>query len=194
MDEKWRAVTGAAKDALNQEVEMQEGDIWVAVGKPLKQFGGGRYRLNSEFLFFEKGVARTNAQQIRVAFITDIQLIQSISQKARKVGTLKLTATHPTGQVEYVEIEDIPDPKATRSIILETANHARNAERARNQTQFMQHSGTPASMAPPAQPQSQSAVNDDIMGKLKQLGELREAGILSDAEFEAKKQELLKRL
>jgi hypothetical protein len=41
---------------------------------------------------------------------------------------------------------------------------------------------TPASAAAPA---------DDALDKLKKLGELRDAGVLTDAEFEAKKAELL---
>jgi hypothetical protein len=35
---------------------------------------------------------------------------------------------------------------------------------------------------------------DQIMSMLKQLGELKAAGILTDAEFEAKKKELLAKL
>ena len=35
---------------------------------------------------------------------------------------------------------------------------------------------------------------DQIMGMLKQLGELKAAGVLNDAEFEAKKKELLAKL
>ena len=35
---------------------------------------------------------------------------------------------------------------------------------------------------------------EDIMGLLKQLGELKEAGILTEEEFSAKKAELLARL
>jgi len=41
-------------------------------------------------------------------------------------------------------------------------------------------------------PQGES--KDQIMGMLKQLGELKSAGILTDAEFEAKKKELLAKL
>ncbi len=43
-----------------------------------------------------------------------------------------------------------------------------------------------AAPAPPSQP--------DVMQQLKQLGELKDAGVLNDAEFEEKKAELLKRL
>jgi hypothetical protein len=45
------------------------------------------------------------------------------------------------------------------------------------------------------QPAPQAAVaQPDVMGQLKQLGELRDAGILTQSEFDAKKAELLARL
>jgi membrane protease subunit (stomatin/prohibitin family) len=43
-----------------------------------------------------------------------------------------------------------------------------------------------------AQPKAES--KDQIMAMLKQLGELKAAGVLTDAEFEAKKKELLAKL
>ena len=46
----------------------------------------------------------------------------------------------------------------------------------------------PAPAAPPAES------SDQIMAKLKQLGELKAAGVLTDVEFDAKKKELLSRL
>lgn len=50
----------------------------------------------------------------------------------------------------------------------------------------------PVQYAPPPAPSPRPA--DDVMGQLKKLGELRDAGILSDEEFAAKKAELLARL
>lgn len=51
--------------------------------------------------------------------------------------------------------------------------------------------------APSAAPSAAAGggvVQPDIIGQLKQLGELKEAGVLSTEEFEAKKAELLRRL
>lgn len=50
----------------------------------------------------------------------------------------------------------------------------------------------PAAGAPAAAPVAES--RDQIMATLKQLGELKSAGILTDAEFDAKKKELLAKL
>lgn len=45
---------------------------------------------------------------------------------------------------------------------------------------------------PPAPPQP--APPTDVMDQLRKLGELRDAGVLTEAEFEAKKADLLGRL
>jgi membrane protease subunit (stomatin/prohibitin family) len=55
----------------------------------------------------------------------------------------------------------------------------------------------PPSSAPPQNPAPASSApmtREQIMATLKELGELKTSGIISDAEFEAKKQELLARL
>jgi hypothetical protein len=44
---------------------------------------------------------------------------------------------------------------------------------------------------PPPQQQSSGGLSDAAIGQLKQLAELHEQGILTDAEFDAQKQKLL---
>ena len=48
----------------------------------------------------------------------------------------------------------------------------------------------PAPVAPGPQPSDK----EDVLGQLKSLGELRDAGVVTPEEFEAKKADLLKRL
>lgn len=47
---------------------------------------------------------------------------------------------------------------------------------------------------PAPQPEARAYVGQDVMVQLRQLGELRDAGIVSSEEFEAKKTELLGRI
>ena len=54
----------------------------------------------------------------------------------------------------------------------------------------MNQGARPAGGAAPAPTESK----DQIMGMLKQLGELKAAGVLTDSEFDAKKKELLAKL
>jgi hypothetical protein len=48
-----------------------------------------------------------------------------------------------------------------------------------------------AAQAPQSAPANPAAFSDDVYQKLKNLGELHDAGILTDAEFQAKKTQLL---
>jgi hypothetical protein len=48
-----------------------------------------------------------------------------------------------------------------------------------------------AAAAPAAAPPAAAAAGDDMIGQLKKLGELHQAGILSDEEFAAAKTKLL---
>ena len=49
----------------------------------------------------------------------------------------------------------------------------------------------PPAYAEPAQADAPAGGTDDKLAQLKQLGELRDAGVLSDAEFEAQKGKIL---
>ncbi len=80
--------------------------LWSAVGKPITQIGGGRYTLTPEYLHFESGTLRTNAQQIRTHEIHDVDAKQSMAQKARGLGTITLWADRSGGR-EEVKLEDI---------------------------------------------------------------------------------------
>lgn len=53
---------------------------------------------------------------------------------------------------------------------------------------------TPAPAPAPAAPAASAPSGDDVIAQIRKLGELRDAGLLTDAEFDAKKAELLGRL
>jgi membrane protease subunit (stomatin/prohibitin family) len=66
---------------------------------------------------------------------------------------------------------------------------------AQNMMQNMQGSvGTPGQAAPATNTPDADAERAKILNTLKQLGELKEAGVLSEEEFNTKKAELLARL
>ncbi|WP_307737913.1 PH domain-containing protein [uncultured Varibaculum sp.] len=210
-DDKKRNFMQSVSDQIFQDVNRQPDDIWAAVGKSIKGFGGGRYRLNREFLFWEKGIARTDSQQVRVAFVTDVQMHQSMVQRARGVGTVTVTVTHPSGQVEVIELENVPEPGSVKQIILQTANEARNLERMRDQTAYYQgqppamfqgmkpqaaqpqYSQQPVSAPPQEQPKQENASNDPMV-QLQKLGDLLKAGLITEEDYAAKKQEILARM
>lgn len=178
--------------------------LWHAVGKPLTGIGAGRYRLTDRYLYFEKGTLRTSAEQVPIGNVTDVDLSQSMAQKARGVGTI--TVHYQTGSgVGSVELEDIPNFREGVHAINSAAQARREELQVRANTQTFHYQGgglpphaapgyggQPAPAAAPAAPAAPSS--DEVLAQLEKLGKLRDAGIVTPAEFDAKKAELLARL
>jgi hypothetical protein len=170
--------------------------LWSAKGLTMTGIGGGTYRLTSTLLYFEKGIVSTNAQQVPVAHILDVDMRQAMMQKARGVGNV-LVHVQRTNSVELVILEDVPEPREAVAIINETARVARLREQMLHNTHHyagaMAH--PPVVMAAPVAPAAPAAPAPvDPMEQLRRLGELREAGVVTDNEFSAKKAEILARL
>lgn len=75
----------------------------------------------------------------------------------------------------------------------------RMARRAARSGGGTQEQAAPAQAAPAQEateqvPAPASSTSEDQMGKLKELGELRDQGILTDDEFDAEKKKILARL
>ena len=78
-----------------------------------------------------------------------------------------------------------------------TAVSGRVSRRQQGRWAAKEQAEAPAPEAAPAPPQYQAAAapaagsSDDKLAQLKQVGELRDAGVLTDAEFEAQKGKIL---
>jgi hypothetical protein len=94
-------------------------------------------------------------------------------------------------------MDDIPNGREAQRIINDTAHQARLAIQRNENT--MRYEGQPPQMAasaPTVQAAAPSPVSEapDPIEQLRKLGELRDAGILTDEEFAAKKADILSRL
>ena len=181
--------------------------LWQSTGRPLTGIGAGRYRLTRHYLFFEKGALRTDSQQVPISAVVDVDVRQSMSQKARGVFTVVVHIQRARG-IEIVTMDDIPDGREAQRLINETAHQARlaiqqhtNTHRYEN-THLVGHVGqvpgvqvpnVPAAL-PPGAPQQTTDADSDPIEQLRRLGELKDAGIVTEEEFTAKKAEMLKRL
>lgn len=169
------------------------GVVWSAVGQPITGIGARRYRMDATTLYFEKGVLSTNAQQVPLVHVVDVDMRQSITQKARGVGNVVLHVQRMRG-LEAVVLQDIPEPRAAVTVINRAVTAARIVEQQRANTRHyngqtpLGPASAPASVAPP--PPSAP----DPIEQLRRLGELRDAGVLTDEEFAAKKADILSRL
>ena len=76
------------------------------------------------------------------------------------------------------------------AVIAGTATHVSNNVSRRQQAKWANQEGQQqAAAAPP--PPAPAAGGDDMLDQLKQLGELKQAGVLTEAEFEAQKAKIL---
>lgn len=182
--------------------------IWRSVGRPLSGIGAGRFRLTAHYLFFEKGALRTDSQQVPISAVVDVDVRQSMTQKARGVFSV-LVHVQRTHGIEIVTMEDIPDGREAQRIINDTAHQARlaiqrnqNTHRHENthlvghvgQVPGVQIPGVPTQGLPTQPVQAIEAAAPDPIDQLRRLGELRDAGIVTEEEFAAKKAEVLGRL
>lgn len=118
---------------------------------------------------------------------------QTLTQKARGVGDVIVHIQRHTG-VEQVVLRDIQAPREAVTIINRVAHDARLASHTLANTHHYTSGFVPASAPPPSAPTHESRGADNPMEQLVKLGQLRDAGVLTQDEFAAKKAEILSRL
>ena len=173
--------------------------IWTAVGKPLTGIGAGRYKLTAEYLIFEVGTLSSRGQQIRTREIFDVDSSQTMSQKARGIGSITLWARRTSGD-EKVTLADIPNFREGVNLINRVSDEARHSHQLRERTSHstVSYGGQgpshiPVTSAPAtAAPQTASiSPGADLNAELERLANFKAQGILTDEEFTAAKRKLL---
>ncbi len=147
-----------------------------------------RYRLSNEYLYFDAGLISSKGEQIPTWSIRDVDMKQSIKQKALRVGNVVVHCQHDdyTGRAEVV-LEGIADPRDVRDLINRVASTARDSYLRKHQQSFTEFSGN---VAPPMTAALVAEAADPI-AKLKELKELLDAGVLTEEEFAAEKAKVL---
>lgn len=199
------------------------GTIWSALGKTVGNITTGRYRLDTFYLYYSRGTLRTDAQQVPVHLVVDVDVRQSITQRARDVYTVVAhTRGHGPGPLA-ITLADIPDGHGAARVITHAAHQARlNLEQRDIQIQGQRHQATNTtrqemlvqgvigqvpiqvgsnpsiSLTPGAPietaPTPQALPSQDPVSQLKELAALRDAGVLTEDEFANKKAEILNRI
>lgn len=182
---------GFAREATERVISKHDhagssGVIWSAVGKPISRMGAGRYSLTADYLVIEKGMLSTDRQQIRAHEIFDVDGRQTMAQKTRGIGTVTLHAKRSNGELESIELVDIPDFRQAVEIINSTAEEARIQLQRRANAKTLRHEGQQQSAN-----NTSSSPKDDLNGELMKLAELKSAGVLTEEEFAAAKRKLL---
>jgi hypothetical protein len=189
-----------ARSAAHRFSRHGQGDLpidtlWSAEERKVSGLPGGRYRLDDRFLYVSSGTLSTRAQQVPIAYVVDVDLQQSVTQKARGVGDVVVHVVQPDGHRETVILSSIQNPQAAVPIINDIAARARaGVLRATNTAYHVTTVASEPQPAPQRLPAGPPPEQPDPIAQLERLGKLRDAGVISEEEFQAKKADLLDRL
>ena len=152
------------------------------------------YRITEDAIHFSSGVVSTREEMLPLWAVRDVDLTQSMTQRARGVGDLKLkldaTAAHYGQQV--LVLKSISDSKSVRDLILKQANEIRNFWNERRHAMELERNKASAShIYTPAPMPGADETTDDLMDQLERLAAMKASGLLSDGEFVSAKAKLL---
>jgi len=167
---------------------------------------GARYRITEDGLYFEQGMLSSSEEIIPLWAIVDVDVSQSMTQKARGVGNCIVhldTRGFNYGQSRVV-LDSVENPKQVRDILARYAN-ARRSEMLEYQHTKEVHkrqagataihfpgAGVPApEAAATPTPTPTPTPGKSLAEELRELAELRDAGILTNEEFAAQKARIL---
>jgi uncharacterized membrane protein YdbT with pleckstrin-like domain len=167
--------------------------IWSGESKSITNMATGgkistaKYTINDDYIFVETGVLSSKGEQYPMWAVRDVDFMQSLVQKARKVSTIRIRFEHNdfTGKAELL-LEDIEAGRDLVAQIITTSTAARLDFQRLAQTQHINYQGVH-----PATSESPAPAEDDVYAKLEKLGALLEKGILTKEEFDAQKAKLL---
>jgi uncharacterized membrane protein YdbT with pleckstrin-like domain len=146
--------------------------LWLAVA-PFLRWAYTDFVLTTERLITRTGVLAKHSKEIPLERINDVTFNQSVLQRMVGAGTLVIESAGERGQ--------------------ETISHVRNPE----QVQLMIYKQTERSsdrMTPSPATAEPAGASASIPQQIEALARLKQQGAISDADYESKKTELLKRM
>lgn len=158
------------------------------------QFQAEDYVITTRRIIHSEGVVNKRATDSSLEKINDAILVESVFGRMFGFGNLEVLTASESG-IERLYM--LRDAKSFKKAMLE-AKHELEIELTRPTMPPVRGSDGPAPVAPvappapPATPEVDTA--EEVADTLARLGELRDKGILSVEEFEAKKADLLARL
>ena len=170
--------------------------ILLVVGLALILWSWLRYR-NEEFvvtnrrIIHARGVVNKEASDSALEKINDANLKESIFGRMFGFGDLEVDTASEAG-IERLRM--LRDPKEYKKAMLDAK---RELEIDVNRSSYpapQAAAAPPAYAPPPAAPVHDHMSSDEVASAVDRLGELRDKGLISPEEFEAKKKELLERL
>ena len=190
--------------------------LWFGESKNAATSAAGvskaRYRITKDRVWIESGLLGTRTESVPLWSIKDMDVRIAVWQQGKDVGDVVLNLEDPSygasqdmftmsGNVEgttsgQVVLDNIEGPYAVLDILAPLISEARSKKTMERQSTYV-HNMTPGMPygAPPTLPTPFPAAAPppqlDLADQLKKLGELRDAGLLTDEEFAAQKAKIL---
>ncbi|WCO65049.1 SHOCT domain-containing protein [Iamia majanohamensis] len=169
--------------------------LWEGTSRSLKGAatggfaGAAAYRVTRDGIHWDVGRLTSRSQQAHIAYVSEVHVNQTMTQKSRGVGSVTVLFTNGGSTV----LADVAEPHRVRDIINAAAadyrSHAWERDRQMNAATASNISisqGVPAAGADPT-----PSVQVSIAQQLRELAELRDAGVLTEDEFTQQKSRLL---
>ncbi|MCK9903315.1 hypothetical protein CC117_28340 [Parafrankia colletiae] len=90
----------------------------------------GRYRVTAVRLYVTEGIATTKTEQYELGWLYDIDIRQTLVQRARSIGDVVVHVRRGWGQ-ETVVLQSVPEPARVRDMLNQLAAHARGPQQGR---------------------------------------------------------------
>ncbi|MDA8292523.1 MAG: PH domain-containing protein [Actinomycetota bacterium] len=129
--------------------------------------------VTSARVVFRSGVLRRAGREIPIESVQDVSFTQGILERLAGAGSVTVESAGERGALPFV---DVPHPEKVQEVVNRAAALARSRRGSGG--------GEPAGFAAPP----------SIPEQIAQLAELYRTGVLSEAEFQQKKSELLRRM
>jgi membrane protein YdbS with pleckstrin-like domain len=150
----------------------------IFVIKPLIDWYWTRYVLTTERLVTRTGLIAKSGVEIPLERITNVNFAQTVFERMLKAGDLLIESAGSAGQSKF---SNIPRPDEFQTLLYKT-----------RENRSMELSG-PRAAAPPATAPAPPAVTtgSDPAESIRKIAELRDEGLISEAEYETKRRDLL---
>jgi hypothetical protein len=164
--------------------------VWEGASKAVGN--SSKYRVTDLTVYFDKGRLSNRSEQVPINAIRDIDVRQSMVQKGRGIGDVVIHTIPGMANRESVTLESVENPHDVRdrlnAALVELRRRQHEHERGVSAAGAAQiHVG--AAPAPAVATPTTSGASD-MLANLKQLGELRDAGVLTEEEFQTQKAKL----
>ncbi|CAA9225567.1 MAG: hypothetical protein AVDCRST_MAG57-763 [uncultured Blastococcus sp.] len=189
--------------------------LWFGESKNAATSAAGiskaRYRITKDRVWIESGLLGTRTESVPLWSIKDMDVRIAVWQQGKDVGDVVLTLEDPSygatqdmfnvsGTIEgttsgQVVLDNVESPYAVMDILSPLISEARQKKTMERQSTYVHTMtptmpyGAPPPQAAPTQPAAAPQV--DMVEQLRKLGELRDAGILTEEEFAAQKAKVL---